>query len=75
MCECSRVSRNVARSLKCVCVRLREGNTQRERERERERERNRVFVCVSGRISPEAYGVATVSRIDKILSLFCKRDL
>jgi len=56
-----------------VCV-----DRQRERERERERESAGkvcalhvcMFVCACVH-----YGVATVSRIDQIIGLFCKRAL
>jgi len=61
----------------------------REKERARACERQRecvhvsVCVCVQTQThthtkladSPEVYGVALVSRIDKIIGLFCKRAL
>jgi len=71
----------------CVCARERE-REERERERGRERERERVcvFLCMHmcvyvdesstfrSHIHPtdRSYGVATVSRIDKIIGLFCR---
>jgi len=51
----------------CVCV------AERERERERERESVCAFVFVKlVFVTTPSYGVATVSRIDKIIGLFCR---
>jgi len=46
-----------------------EGERARERERERERERDKACLCAS---KCDRYGVATVSRIDTIIGLFCR---
>ena len=69
---------------------MREGQREREKERERacerEREREResvcvcvrvcVYVCVRAQSDKSArYGVATMSRLLKIIGLFCKRAL
>jgi len=48
----------------------RECERERERERERVRERERARERVR-----ERYGVATISRLLKIIGLFCKRAL
>jgi len=61
-CVCERGSakpRERENECACVCV------CERERERERVCVREREYVC--------NYGVASVSRIDKIIGLFCKR--
>jgi len=60
--------------------REREGERGRERERERERAREKEQECVRviGKkdVSQEEwYGVASISRLLKIIGLFCKRAL
>jgi len=45
----------------------------REEEREREgEERLKKYACEKKRVHSDSYGVATVSRIDKIIGLFCR---
>ena len=52
------------RACTCVCVCYREGEGERGRERERERI-----------LKTKHYGVATISRLLKIICLFCKRAI
>ena len=52
----------------------REKIREREREREREKRHGQSFICLSDE-GPDLYGVATISRLLKIVGLFCKRAL
>ena len=60
----------------CVCVREREIDRERDgvrvrvRARARERERERESTCV--RAYRSTYEVATISRLPKIIGLFCR---
>jgi len=60
-----------------ACERKRAGSTERLGEREKDKSRfekwgeTEVYTCVHVNY---AYAVVLVSRIDKIIGLFCKRD-
>jgi len=66
----------------CVCVREREREKERAKEKEREQESVRMCVCVCMYmcicvhvclcVAPSRYGVATISRLLKIIGLFCR---
>ena len=66
MCVCACVCACV-----CVCVWERDGESDRERESKRKRERvtHSIYIHVS---RMGCYGVATISRLLKIVGLFCR---
>ena len=75
VCECVGVCASVwvcvrvcGRVDLCVCGRGRETETERRVEREREKVCLNVYNCVF----VHAYGVATISRLFKIIGLFCR---